>query len=210
MAKAKPQQSPSIDLEDDAQKPAPTDKQLKEITALVATMIKLQKDYDAGQELLKQVGAKIERMSSTDIPEAMKAVGLTLFKMTDGKVIEINEADYGSYTKDNEPAVFKFLRKSGHGDIIKSALAVAIGKGKEHLVAKLQKVLGQKAYEGCVVEFKETIHPSTFKAFVREQLEEGKPLPKQIAIFHKSETIVKEPKNGSTKKAATSSKADRF
>ncbi len=173
-------------------------------------MLKLEREYLAGQELLKQVANKIDRMSSTDIPEAMKAVGLTLFKTTDGKVVEVKENDYGSYTKENEPAVFSFLRKNGHGDIIKSALDVVIGKGKEHLVAKLQKVLGQKAYEGCVVEFKETIHASTFKAFVREQLEEGKPLPKQIAIFHKSETVIKEPKNGNSKKAATSSKADKF
>lgn len=200
----------AIDIEADSKKPAPTNKQLKEIYGMVEMLIKLQKEYLAGQELLKQVNAKIERMSSTDIPEAMKAIGLKIIKTTDGKVVEINEADYGSYTKENEPAVFKFLRKNGHGDIIKSALSVAIGKGKEHLVEKLQKVLGQRAYEGCVVEFKETIHASTFKAFVREQLEDGNPLPKQIAIFHKSETIIKEPKNGNSKKATTSSKAERF
>ena len=88
-----------------------------------------------------------------------------------------------------------------------------MGKGKVALVVKLQKVLQQKAYAGVVMEVKESIHAGTFKAFVREQLTEGKRLPKQIAIFHKSETIIKELKNGTSKKGskqASTGKQDLF
>jgi hypothetical protein len=197
---------PAVDLEADAVAPAPTDTQMKQVTAMVQTMLDLERDLLKAQEVCAAFAARIDRMSSTDIPEAMKAIGLTMFQLSDGKMVKLEEEDYGSYTKDNEPAVFKWLKAQGHGDMIKNALNVQIGKGKETLVEKLQKVLLQKAYAGCVVEVKESLHATTFKAFVREQLAEGKRLPKQISIFHKSTIDIKEPKNGSRKKGSTSSK----
>ena len=197
---------PAIDLEEDAVKPPPTNEQMKEVATMVATMLRLEDELTKANEVVTSLSNRIERMSSTEIPEAMKLIGLTLFQLTDGRVVEIKEGDYGSYTKDNEPAVFKWLREQGHGDMIKNAIALNMGKGKEALVVKLQKVLQQKAYAGVVMEVKESIHAGTFKAFVREQLTEGKRLPKQIAIFHKSETIIKELKNGTSKKGSTSSK----
>jgi len=200
----------AIDLEEDAVKPPPTNEQMKEVADMVATMLRLEKECLATQEVVKALDAKIERMSSTEIPEAMKAIGISLFQMTDGRVVEIKEDDYGSYTKKNEPAVFKWLRQHGHGDMIKNAIALQLGKGKEALVDKLKKVLQQKAYVGVVMEVRESIHPGTFKAFVREQLTEGKQLPKQVAIFHKSETIIKEPKNGNSKKSSNSKSKDLF
>jgi len=198
-----------IDLEEDSKAPAPTDDQLGQITDLVAQLLKLQQQLVAANEVATKISNKIERLSGTDIPEAMKVIGLTMFKLSDGRVVELNEMDIGSYTKDNEQAVFSWLRKNNHGDMIKNALSVQIGKGKEALVDKLKKVLGQKAYDGCVVEVKENIHASTFKAFVREQLAEGKQLPKQIAIFHKSETVIKEQKHGTASKKVNS-KDDKF
>lgn len=206
MAKAKP----AIDLEEDAAKPPPTNQQLKEISAMVNRMLSMEAELATKAEELKALSTKIERMSSTDIPEAMKLIGLKMYGLDDGRIVEIKENDYGGYTKENEPAVFKFLRANGHGDLIKSTVDIVLGKGKEHLVEKIKKVLSQKAYEGIVIEFKEAVHPSSFKAFVREQLEGGKKLPKQVAIFHKMETIIKEPNHGkrkdSSSKKQTSSK----
>lgn len=197
-----------IDLGEDAQKPLPSNTQLQEIAWMVNHLLSLEVEYVQKESELKMLGQKIERISATDIPEAMKIIGLTMYRLEDGRTVEVKSDDYGSYTKENEPEVFKWLRNKGHGDLIKSAVGIILGKGREHLVEKLHKVLNQKAFEGCVVEFKESIHGGTFKAFVREQLMEGKSLPKQIAIFHKSETIIKEPNHGATKKQ-TSSKASK-
>jgi hypothetical protein len=199
-------QKPAIDLEEDAVKPPPTDTQLKGITGLCERMLKLQAEHAALMATAEAIQTKINYLSETEIPAAMKEVGMDSFSLKDGRTVEVKEEDYGSYTKDNEPAVFKWLKAKGHGDMIKSAAVVEFGKGNEALVEKLQKVLLQKAYKGCVAAFKETVHAGTFKAFVREQLAEGKPLPKQVAIFHKSETIIKEKQNGNSKQSKTSSK----
>jgi hypothetical protein len=204
MAKAKPK----IDVEADTEAPPPTDVQMKQISDMVNNMLQLQQELLEAQAVCSAFVNQIERLSGTDIPEAMKAIGMTMFKMADGRIVDLKEIDIGSYTKENEPAVFKWLRANEHGDLIKSEIGLLLGKGKEHLVTKLQKVLQQKAYEGCVIEIKEGIHASTFKAFVREQLAAGVSLPKQVSIFHKTETIVKELKNGNSKKGSTSSKGN--
>jgi hypothetical protein len=203
MAKQKPA---AINLEEDAVKPQPTNEKLKGISGLCERMVKLQAEHAALMVAAEAVQNKINYLSETEIPAAMKEVGMDSFKLTDGRTVEVKEEDYGSYAKYNESEVFKWLKVKGHGDMIKSAAVVEFGKGNEALVDKLQKVLLQKAYKGCVVAFKETVHASTFKAFVREQLAEGKPLPKQIAIFHKSETIIKESKNGKSTNSKNSTK----
>lgn len=196
-----------IDLEEDAKSPAPTPEQLSNIYSMVATMRKHQKE---AAELAEKAGVaanKAMRLSEAEIPEAMKAIGLKKLPLEDGSELEIKEDDYGSYTKPNEPAVFRWLRKNGHASMIKNQLSILFGKDDATKIKKLEKVLSQKGYAGIVVEKKESVHAGTFKAFVREQLLEGKALPKQIAIFHKSETVIKEPKNG---KATKRSKQDLF
>ena len=215
MAKAKP---PVIDVEGDSVKPPPSDSQLGEISSMVVFMLSLEEQAKKKAEELYTLNQKIDRMSTNDIPEAMKLIGLKFFGLDDGRIVKVEESDHGSYTKENEPAVFNFLRKNGHGDLIKSVVGITLGKGMEYLADKLKKVLSQKAYEGVVVEFKESVHSSSFKAFVREQLEAGKKLPKQVSIFHKMETIIKEPNHGTSKKQTntntskkqTSKKPDLF
>jgi hypothetical protein len=200
-----------IDLEADAQAPAPSNEAILQITSMCG-YVKHQDIIIADlTSRLAQAVAHRTKLIEVDIPEAMKIAGLISFTLEDGTIVILSNENHASYTKINEPAVFAWLRKNGHAAIIKSVIAVQFGMGQDAKAEALVKLLTTKKYEDWT--HKESIHAGTFKAFVREQLSEGNTLPKQIAIFEKSVATLKEPKNGNPKKAAiskASSSKERF
>jgi len=72
--------------------------------------------------------------------------------------------------------------------MIKSELAVSYAAGElskaKSLAAKLMK-------EGLDVSFDQKIHPQTLKAWVRERLKGGKPIPPEIEYIDVSKAVVK-------------------
>ena len=72
--------------------------------------------------------------------------------------------------KNNRDAAHAWLRQQGHGDIIKNQVSVSFGKGEDETALETMTLLEQ---EGLFPAQKESVHPSTLKAFVRERIESG-------------------------------------
>jgi hypothetical protein len=206
----KPKAKPAINIEEDAQAPAPSNDTILQITDLCKYAKNTQAKIDELNSQLAQQQGHLAKLLEVDIPEAMKVAGLKAFTLEDGSVVQCETKNYGSYTKENEPAVFAWMRKNGHGSLIKNIIAIQFGKGEDEKAEKLKALLVSKKFTNFIQN--ESIHAGSFKAFVREQLEAGNKLPKQIAIFPKTETTIKEPKNGNPSKKASSqaSSQDRF
>lgn len=194
---------PVIDLEEDSEAPLPSNEAILQITQMCGYVRDIQtKIADLTAQINQQTG-HLTKLTEVDIPEAMKIAGLMAFTLADGSVVNVSTENYASYTKENEPAVFAWLRKNGHESIIKNVIEVKFGKGADSKAEALVKFLETKKFEEWAK--KESIHAGTFKAFVREQLADGKKLPKQIAIFPKTVATIKDVQNGhSSKKTNTS------
>ncbi len=199
MATAK--KKPAIDLAADAASIQPTNQQMSEVSKMCDAVKKIQVQIEEATTKLSQLTGLQTKLVEVDIPEAMKAIGMKSFTLDDGRVVAVEVNSYPSYSNENEAAVFAWLRKNGHESIIKNVLNVRFGKGDDAKAAALEKFIMSKKFSDW--EKKESIHAGTFKAFVREQLAEGKKLPKQIAIFDKSIAVIKEPKNGSQVKTSS-------
>jgi maltose-binding protein MalE len=106
-------------------------------------------------------------VSEIDLPDAMASVGMTEFKLVDGSKITVRRTFASSITEKTREQAHEWLRKNGHGDIIKFAINSTFARGQEAIAKQASnflKELGVKFTE------KEAVHPQTLQAFVREQM----------------------------------------
>tara|TARA_R100001594_G_scaffold150529_1_gene212163 strand:+ start:945 stop:1481 length:537 start_codon:yes stop_codon:yes gene_type:complete len=168
-----------IDLEQDA--PVPKNEDLAGIAEL-AKMQELAQEVLADLEnKLELAKAQLKTIQEVELPETMLALGLKSFTLSDGSKLEIKTFYRGNITKKNEAAAHAWLKENGHDDLIKNEVKCSFGKGEDEEAAELMKVIEDF---GADYENKKSVHPSTLKAFVREQIEEGGTLPLDLLGVH--------------------------
>jgi hypothetical protein len=69
---------------------------------------------------------------------------------------------------------FSWLRSNGHEDLIKNTITTAFDKGQDNQVSELISVCEKFGFN---YSQKQKVEPMTLKAFVRDQVENGKELP---------------------------------
>lgn len=115
---------------------------------------RLEKELATNSEDIKQLREKL-------IPDLMQSIGLTEFKMVDGRVLSISPVYYASVPKARSEAAFEWLRSKNMGGIIKEAIEVSI----DHKDSLVKQNIPFAVHGG--------IHPSTLRAFVKERIETG-------------------------------------
>jgi hypothetical protein len=101
--------------------------------------------------------------------------------LTNGLKVQVEELVSCAITAEKRAEAHEWLRQHGFGGLIKILVEVPFAKGEEERAAALYAELADKDYP---VEAEETVHPQTLKAFVREQLGEGAPLPLELFGIH--------------------------
>jgi hypothetical protein len=79
-----------------------------------------------------------------------------------------------SISAEHAAEAFAWLRKQGHGDLIKNIITVQLGMGEDKVAKKLLAAI-KKLKVDC--EQKTSVHGSTLKAFVKEQIEKYQTTP---------------------------------
>ncbi len=92
---------------------------------------------------------------------------------------------YASIAKDRLVAAANWLQSHGYGAIVKSLIAVQFEKGDTKLAIETRKALSTA---GISYQESFSIHPQTLRAFVREAIEQGRPLPDTIN-YHTQTTV---------------------
>ena len=90
--------------------------------------------------------------------------------MNDGSRIAAEPFYSARIRKDKADADNSWIRENGHGELIKNVVSVQFGRGEDDRAKEVIDVLKK---EGLLPEQKENVHPSSLKAFVREQVESG-------------------------------------
>lgn len=157
-------------------KAAPSEDGLKRLTALAEQQVTIEEDIVALEEALKAAQGRLKFVSEEQIPNLMTELNISEFKLADGTKIEIKKFYSGSLAQSNPKRneAFAWLKANGHDDIIKNEVAVVFGRGEENKCDRLVAELAERGYDPTN---EKTVHGSTLKAFLKEQVEAGSAIP---------------------------------
>lgn len=175
------------EMADDAQNTDNVD--LEYVSKLAAQQVQLETEIANMKDDLKEKQEELEELQGKTLPDAMREIGLTAIQLEDGSSITITPVIGAHISKVNLKAAHDWLRENGFGDLIKNEIKLAFGKEEDHLA---DQAVAQMEELGFPVERKEAVHHSTLKAFVKEQLEKGTPLPlDKFGVFQGHKTQIK-------------------
>ena len=119
----------------------------------------------------------------------MQTAGLTEIVLSTGEKITITEFYNAHISKANQETAYQWLVQNGHEGLIKNEVSLKFGR-EEDLIAQ-ETVQALKA-RGLAPEIRQSVHPSTLKAFVKEQLTSGRDIPTEpFGIYIGSKAIIK-------------------
>lgn len=161
------------EMMDDADILPSTDK-LSNINVLYSKMVALQGIVDDLEARLKLEKQRLVKVTDYDLPAAMSEAGCKKFVTSDGFQLEVKQFYTAKIDDNNREQCYSWLRDHEFGGIIKHQIAVNFNKGEDNLASKLKENLEKV---GLTYSDKESIHPQTLNAFVRERVEKGDNFP---------------------------------
>lgn len=175
-----------MDLEKESTKIRVDTNMAKDIAVKCNELIDLQNEIKTIEEKLNKVKEQERFLSEHAIPSLMQSSGISMIKLEDGTEVKVTPYYYAKISEDKKEAAFAWLRKNGFGDLIKNNISLDFAMNQDseanNLVAQL-KAKGYNVFQST------TVHSSTLKAFVKEQINEGKGLPEDLfGIYTASKT----------------------
>jgi hypothetical protein len=162
---------------------------LKQVSGLVRQQLILEQRVEDLAADLKKAQADLAHISGEALPAALAEHGLTELKMADGSKVTIATVISANITKERANEAHDWLRANGYADLIKNTVSVAFGKGDDEKASSLITQLDQMGFDA---DQKEAVHPSTLKAFCREQIERGTQIPSELfGIYIGQKTTIK-------------------
>lgn len=162
----------------------PDDRATRELASLCVDLKQAEALVTLKEAELASALAQVKQLAEIDIPEKMASLGVSSFRLVDGSEVTTKPEVYPNISKANQQKAYQWLRENGHGDIIKSVVAVALGRGEDEAARHLASVLKEAGY-GDRFSVEEKIHPQTLKAFVKELDEAGTPVPDAFFSVHR-------------------------
>lgn len=164
---------------------------LEGLVKLAEEMVKLEYSIaDIGDQMkaLEDLRRKIEE---SDLPEAMEAIGVETFTMTDGRKVTMKVRTHTHISADHQSEAFGWLRKMGHDDIIKRILTISFGKGEDAVAGALfAELTSRESLADNSVIGKQSVHPSTLRSFVTKALAAGEEIPHEAFGIHQATIAV--------------------
>ena len=182
-----------MDLEDYAMQLSNVDNNdLKQVAGLARQQLVLEQRVEDLTADLKRAQAELAHISGEALPAALAEHGLTELKMADGSKLTVATVISANISKERAYDAHDWLRSNGHADLIKNTVSVSFGKGEDEKAAAL---ISQLDAQGWATDQKEAVHPSTLKAFCKEQIERGTDIPSELfGIFIGQKTTIKKGK----------------
>lgn len=166
---------------------------LKRVSDLAATMVKLQAEVTAAETVLSAAKLAYARVEQTDLPELMAELGLSLIRLDDGSTVEVRRTYASSITEARRAEAHAWLIAHGFGGLIKTRLEMNFGRGQEAEAAQAAQQIEAALGVAPIVE--QGIHAATLGAFVKEQIEAGAQIPRDLfGVFEVKKAKLTAPK----------------
>ena len=151
-----------------------TNDELANVSSLAQKQINLSNEVSQIEDMLKAKKEELRLVQEQELPDALSEVGLTQIVLSSGEKISLSEFYSAHISKANQQQAYQWLIENGHEGIIKNEVSLKFNRGESQIVD--ETVLALKS-RGLSPEVKQSIHPSTLKAFVKEQLTTGNDIP---------------------------------
>ena len=141
-------------------------------------LLDVQKKISTAEEEMKKLKEVETTLSEQTIPNLMQQAGISMLKLADGSSVEVKPFYSARIPASKSEEAFDWLRENGHGDMIKNQVSLEFGMRQDNEAKALVEELKQK---GLAVQQKTSVHPSTLRGFVREQIQDlGKDVPAEL------------------------------
>lgn len=154
---------------------------LQRVVQLAELLLQLRANVERLETELIDAKADVRRVEQEDLPDLMQELGLETFKLKTGETIEVKPEVDCSISAERRAAAHSWLVDRGFGGLIKTEVTVAFGRG-DHAAA--EDFAEEVAKSGKQPEIVERVHPSTLKAFVKEQMAAGTQIPFDLFGVH--------------------------
>ena len=104
----------------------------------------------------------------------MQAAGLNQIVLSTGEKNLYNEFYNAHISKANQEVAYQWLVENGHEGLIKNEVLLKFGREESTVVDETVSALQSR---GLSPEVRQSVHPSTLKAFVKEQFTSGNDIP---------------------------------
>ena len=141
-------------------------------------LLETQKQIESAEEELKKLKDVETTLSEQTIPNLMQQAGVELIKLEGGISVEVKPFYSARIPASKSEEAFDWLRANGHGDLIKNQISLEFGMKQDNEAKSLIEDLKGR---GLPVKQKTTVHPSSLRGFVREQIQDlGKDVPAEL------------------------------
>ena len=141
-------------------------------------LLETQKQIESAEEELKKLKDVETTLSEQTIPNLMQKAGVELIKLEGGVSVEVKPFYSARIPASKSEEAFQWLRDNGHGDLIKNQVSLEFGMKQDNEAKSIVEELKSK---GLPVKQKTTVHPSSLRGFVREQIQDlGKDVPADL------------------------------
>ncbi len=148
------------------------------ITDSCKKLLETQKKIEATEEELRKLKDVETTLSEQTIPNLMQQAGISMLKLADGSSVEVKPFYSARIPASKSEEAFEWLRENGHGDLIKNQVSLEFGMKQDNEAKSIVEELKSK---GLPVKQKTTVHPSSLRGFVREQIQDlGKDVPAEL------------------------------
>tara|TARA_R100000935_G_scaffold58613_1_gene96565 strand:+ start:1322 stop:1897 length:576 start_codon:yes stop_codon:yes gene_type:complete len=151
-----------------------TDGELNIVSNLANKQLKLAMEVAELEASFKAKKEELRLTSEQELPDAMQAAGLTQITLSSGEKISINEFYNAHISKANQEKAYEWLVTNGHEGLIKNEVLLKFGREETGVVDETVSALQAR---GLSPEVRQSVHPSTLKAFVKEQFTTGNDIP---------------------------------
>ena len=148
------------------------------ITDSCKNLLETQKKIEATEEELKKLKDVETTLSEQTIPNLMQQAGVELIKLEGGISVEVKPFYSARIPASKSEEAFQWLRENGHGDLIKNQVSLEFGMKQDN---EAKSIVEDMKSKGLPVKQKTTVHPSSLRGFVREQIQDlGKDVPADL------------------------------
>jgi hypothetical protein len=144
----------------------------KALSNLVRQLEVVVSDLDEAELHIKKLKQEKNRLAMEAIPAVMDEMDVT--RLDVGEVsVTLKPFVSASIPVPRRQEAYEWLRDHGLDDIIKNDVILSFGRGEDD---QANKIMLDLEMQGMHPENKTHIHASTLKAFVKERVENGKPI----------------------------------
>ena len=166
----------------------PDGSELENIGELATELVRLQKEVEYCEGILKQAKENLRIVQEGKLPAALDQAGLSEIKLDTGEKVSINTFYNCSIDASKKPEAFDWLHDNGHGDIVKHTISLDFKKGESDQATTAVSALVEAGFDP-VDQTK--VAPQTLKAFARVEVEAGRQLPDFFKLYIGQKATVK-------------------